>query len=40
MQDKLKEMIMVVRPTTGNGLIPIEDLEMILTSIGYDFLVS
>eukprot|EP00347_Sterkiella_histriomuscorum_P006232 403353559 len=41
MQEKLREMLMVVRPTAeGNGLIPITELESILTQIGYDFLIA
>lgn len=40
MQEKLKEMLMVVRPTEGNGLIPVNELESILSQIGYDFLLS
>ena len=30
MQERLKEMIMVVRPTAGNGLIPLNELDTIL----------
>lgn len=40
MKEKLSEMILVVRPTKGDGLIPIDELETILKQIGYDFLVS
>ena len=40
MQEKLKEMLLVVRPTEGNGLIPVNELESILTQIGYDFLLG
>ncbi|CDW84173.1 calmodulin-like protein 6 [Stylonychia lemnae] len=40
MQDKIKEMILVVRPTQGNGLIPLNELESILVQIGFDFLTN
>lgn len=38
MRDKLKEMILVVRPTKGDGRIPIGELSSILFKIGFDFL--
>jgi len=38
MQAKLKEMVMVVRPTSGNGLIPIAELDSVLEGIGFDFI--
>ncbi len=31
---------MVVRPTAGNGLIPLNELDTILQQIGYDFLLE
>ena len=40
MQEKIKEMILVVRPTSGNGLIPLNELESILVQVGYDFLIE
>lgn len=40
MQERLKEMIMVVRPTAGNGMIPLNELDTILQQIGYDFLLD
>ncbi len=33
-------MILVVRPTSGNGLIPLNELDTILQQIGYDFLLE
>ena len=33
-------MLLVVRPTSGNGLIPCDDLDHILPAIGFDFLVD
>lgn len=38
MQEKLKEMVMVVRPTSGNGIIPTAEIETILPQLGFDFL--
>lgn len=40
MQDKLLEMLLVVRPTSGNGVIPLQELDYILPALGYDFLVD
>lgn len=31
-------MIMVIRPTSGNGLIAMNELEYILQSMGFEFL--
>lgn len=38
MQAKLKEMIMVIRPTSGNGLIAMNELDYILQQLGFEFL--
>lgn len=39
MQAKLKEMMLVIRPTDhGRGIIRNKELEQILLSLGYDFL--
>jgi hypothetical protein len=39
MQTKnLKEMLMVIRPTTGNGLMPVLELESLLEQLGFEFL--
>jgi hypothetical protein len=35
---KLKEMILIVRPTNGNGIIPIQELEFVLSGLGFDYL--
>ncbi len=40
MQAKLKEMMLVIRPTSGNGMIPLTELESVLTNLGYEFLLN
>jgi hypothetical protein len=40
MQAKLKEMLLVVRPAPGNGMIPLSELETVLQQLGYDFLIE
>ena len=41
MQVKLKEMLLVLRPTEkGSGKIPLKELEQLLRDLGYDFLVT
>ena len=40
MQAKLKEMMLVIRPTPGNGIIPTDELDSILEELGYDFLIE
>jgi hypothetical protein len=38
MEQRLKEMIVIFRPTNGNGLIPSSELDTLLTQLGFEFL--
>jgi Ca2+-binding EF-hand superfamily protein len=40
MQEKLKEMLLVIRPPEIKERIPTKDLSYILTEMGYEFLTS
>ena len=41
MQAKLKQMLLVLRPTEkGLGRIPVKELPAVLRHLGYDFLVD
>lgn len=39
-KSKLSEMLLVSRPTSGDGRIPTVELPSILAELGYDFLIE